>query len=101
VPRTAHARRDREQREPCRLDRALSDLHVMSRFRHPFYNAYSVGRGGWARESRHHDGVAWDVVVDDDGDGQMADLGGDGRITVLDADLLVWPSNVWSWHTLR
>jgi hypothetical protein len=35
------------------------------------------------------------------GDGQMDHLDGDGRITVLDADLFILPSNVWSWHTLR
>lgn len=64
-------------------------LHVMSGFRHPFYNAQGVGSGGRARESRHQYGDAADVFVDNDGDGRMDDLDGDGRATVMDADLII------------
>ncbi len=64
-------------------------LHVLSGFRHPFYNAQGVGPGGRARESRHQYGDAADVFVDNDGDGRMDDLDGDGRATVLDADLII------------
>jgi uncharacterized protein YcbK (DUF882 family) len=64
-------------------------LQVMSGFRHPFYNALGVGAGGRARESRHQYGDAADVFVDNDGDGRMDDLDGDGHATVMDADLII------------
>ena len=67
----------------------VQHLQVMSGFRHPFYNAQGVGQGGRARESRHQYGDASDVFVDDDYDGRMDDLDGDGRSTVLDTDLLL------------
>jgi hypothetical protein len=66
-----------------------SELHVMSGFRTPQYNARGVGaKGGRARESRHMYGDAADVLVDADGNGRMDDLNGDGRITVRDAKVL-------------
>jgi hypothetical protein len=64
-------------------------LQVMSGFRHPFYNAKGVGAGGRARESRHQYGDASDVFADSDRDGMMDDLDGDGRVTVLDTDLII------------
>lgn len=67
----------------------VQHLQVMSGFRHPFYNDQGVGAGGRARESRHQYGDASDVFVDDDSDGVMDDLDGDGRHTVLDADLVL------------
>lgn len=61
-------------------------LRVMSGFRTPQYNALGVGRkGGRARDSRHMYGDAADVYVDADGNGQMDDLDGDGRVTLADA----------------
>jgi hypothetical protein len=61
-------------------------LRVMSGFRTPQYNAQGVGPlGGRARDSRHMYGDAADIYVDADGDGQMDDLDGDGRVTVNDA----------------
>ena len=70
--------------------RGLPDqLHVMSGFRTPQYNALGVGaKGGRAKDSRHMYGDAADVFVDADGDGRMDDLDGDGRVTVLDAKVL-------------
>ncbi|MBK6422933.1 MAG: DUF882 domain-containing protein [Gemmatimonadetes bacterium] len=63
-----------------------SALRVMSGFRTPQYNALGVGaRGGRARDSRHMYGDAADIFVDADGNGQMDDLDGDGRVTVRDA----------------
>ena len=63
-----------------------SALRVMSGFRTPQYNALGVGpRGGRARDSRHMYGDAADIYVDADGNGQMDDLDGDGRVTVRDA----------------
>ena len=64
-------------------------MQVMSGFRHPLYNARGVGAGGRARESRHQYGDASDVFVDNDYDGRMDDLDGDGRVTAWDADLIV------------
>jgi hypothetical protein len=62
------------------------DLRVMSGFRTPQYNALGVGpRGGRARDSRHMYGDAADIYQDADGDGQMDDLNGDGRVDVKDA----------------
>ena len=67
----------------------VQHLQVMSGFRHPFYNEQGVGRGGRARESRHQYGDASDIFVDNDYDGVMDDLDGDGRVTVLDSDLII------------
>lgn len=58
-------------------------LHVMSGFRTPAYNG--PGTGGRAKFSRHTYGDAADVWVDDDGDGQMDDLDGDGKVNRADA----------------
>jgi hypothetical protein len=64
----------------------LPDLHVMSGFRTPQYNALGVGPlGGRARDSRHMYGDAADIFLDADGDGRMDDLNGDGRIDTKDA----------------
>ena len=70
--------------------RGLPDqLHVMSGFRTPQYNALGVGaNGGRAKDSRHMYGDAADVFVDADGDGRMDDLDGDGRVTLSDAKVL-------------
>ena len=67
----------------------VAHLQVMSGFRTPAYNALGVGRGGRAQDSRHQYGDAADVFVDNDHDGRMDDLDGDGRITVRDADVIV------------
>ena len=67
-----------------------SRLQVMSGFRTPRYNALGVGvHGGRARVSRHMYGDAADVFVDADGNGRMDDLNRDGRITVMDAQVLL------------
>ena len=66
----------------------VSRVAVMSGFRTPRYNVRGVGRGGRARASRHLYGDAADVFVDNDGDGWMDDLNGDGRINRRDARVL-------------
>jgi uncharacterized protein YcbK (DUF882 family) len=63
-------------------------MSVMSGFRTPQYNQRGVGAGGRAQNSRHQYGDAADVFVDNNRDGQMDDLDGDGRITTSDARLL-------------
>jgi len=66
-----------------------SRLHVMSGFRTPQYNEQGVGeKGGRASKSRHMYGDAADVFVDEDGNGSMDDLNGDGQVTVADARVL-------------
>lgn len=65
-------------------------LRILSGFRTPQYNARGVGaRGGRAGASRHMYGDAADVYVDEDGDGMMDDLDGDGRVTIRDARVLL------------
>ena len=55
---------------------------VMSGFRTPFYNA---AIGNTTTSSRHLFGDAADIYIDNDLDGVMDDLDGDGRITRDDA----------------
>ena len=67
-----------------------SHLVIMSGFRTPEYNAQGVGaRGGRARDSRHQFGDAADIYVDNDADGIMDDLDGDGRVTTRDIRVLL------------
>ncbi len=58
---------------------------IMSGYRTPFYNR-SIGNT--TSLSRHLFGDAADFFIDDDGDGQMDDLNGDGAITEADARVL-------------
>jgi len=62
-------------------------MTVMSGFRTPQYN----GPGGDGRSgvSRHMYGDAADVFVDNDGDGRMDDLNGDGRVDHRDARVIL------------
>lgn len=62
-------------------------LHVMSGFRTPQYNG--PGGDGRATLSRHTYGDAADVWVDNDGDGYMDDLNGDGRADLQDARIMM------------
>lgn len=66
----------------------VSRMSVMSGFRTPQYNERGVGAGGRASNSRHQYGDAADVYVDNDGDGNMDDLNGDGRVNTNDARFL-------------
>ena len=63
-------------------------MHVMSGFRTPQYNRQGVGRGR-ASLSRHQYGDAADVWIDNDGDGYMDDLNGDGRRDAGDARVIL------------
>ncbi len=67
----------------------VTHLTVMSGFRHPAYNEQGVGKGGRARDSRHQFGDAADVFADNDRDGMLDDLDGDGRVTIRDGNLMV------------
>ncbi len=60
-------------------------FHIMSAFRTPYYNR-AIGNN--TDSSRHLYGGAADIWIDNDGDGQMDDLNGDGRINKDDARAL-------------
>jgi hypothetical protein len=66
----------------------VGHLSVMSGFRTPQYNQRGVGAGGRAQDSRHQYGDAADVFVDNDRDGRMDDINGDGRVNTNDARFL-------------
>lgn len=63
-------------------------MHIMSGYRTPQYNSRGVGRGR-ASLSRHQYGDAADVWIDNDGDGYMDDLNGDGRRDARDARVIL------------
>jgi hypothetical protein len=67
---------------------SVRGLHVMSGFRTPKYNAKEVGPGNRSAISRHLYGDAADVYPDDDGDGQIDDLNGDGHMDLADARIV-------------
>ena len=64
-------------------------LQIMSGFRTPGYNYTGGNTQGRANLSRHMYGDASDVFVDNDGNGLMDDLNGDGRIDVHDAQVIL------------
>ena len=59
-------------------------FHVMSGYRTPAYNC-SLGD---VRFSQHQFGAAADIFIDENGDGVMDDLNGDGRSDIRDAEVL-------------
>ena len=59
-------------------------FHIMSGYRTPAYNR-SLGN---VRFSQHQWGAAADIFIDEDGDGVMDDLNGDGRSDIRDAEVL-------------
>jgi Peptidase M15 len=63
----------------------VTTLRIMSGYRTPSYNHLI---GNETRYSRHVYGDAADIYVDEDGDGIMDDLDGDGRVTLDDARAL-------------
>jgi hypothetical protein len=65
----------------------VEHMAVMSGFRTPRYNASGNTRGR-SSISRHMYGDAADVYVDNDRDGNMDDLDGDGRVDVRDAEIV-------------
>lgn len=62
----------------------VSKFAFISGYRTPHYNR-SIGNG---KHSRHQYGDAFDLYIDEDGDGRMDDLNGDGKLTVADVDVL-------------
>jgi hypothetical protein len=73
------------------LNRSGVPVHrvgVISGFRTPSYNAGGGDTGGRGALSRHMYGDAMDWFVDNDGDGRMDDLNGDGRVDIEDARIM-------------
>ncbi|MCQ8882684.1 D-Ala-D-Ala carboxypeptidase family metallohydrolase [Pseudoalteromonas shioyasakiensis] len=62
----------------------VSKFAFISGYRTPHYNR-SIGNG---KHSRHQYGDAFDLYIDEDSDGRMDDLNGDGKLTVADVDVL-------------
>jgi hypothetical protein len=66
----------------------VEHVGVISGFRTPSYNAHGGDTQGRGALSRHMYGDALDFFIDNDRDGRMDDLNGDGRVTVADARVL-------------
>ncbi len=64
----------------------VSTFTVMSGYRTPYYNSRI---GNETTYSRHTYGDAADIFVDENHDGRMDDLNGNGRVDVRDAELLL------------
>ncbi|MHB1222633.1 MAG: YcbK family protein [Gemmatimonadaceae bacterium] len=64
-------------------------VSVMSGFRTPQYNQRGVGAGGRAQNSRHQYGDAADFFVDNDRNGRLDDLNGDGRVDMRDVRVML------------
>ena len=66
----------------------VENIFVVSAFRTPSYNEGGGNTAGRGKLSRHMYGDAMDICVDNDNDGRMDDLNGDGRVTVADARVM-------------
>ena len=63
-------------------------VKVLSGFRTPQYNRAGGDPRGRAALSRHMYGDASDIYIDNDGNGAMDDLNGDGRVNIRDAQVI-------------
>lgn len=66
----------------------VEDVGIISGFRTPSYNAHGGSTAGRGSLSRHMYGDAMDFYIDNDGDGAMDDLNGDGRVDRGDAEVI-------------
>jgi hypothetical protein len=64
-------------------------IGVISGFRTPSYNAGGGDTSGRGALSRHMYGDAMDWFIDNDGDGRMDDLNGDGRVDREDGRVII------------
>lgn len=64
-------------------------VSIMSGFRTPRYNVHGGNPAGRAGLSRHMFGDASDIFIDNDRNGQMDDLNGDGRVDTRDAEVIL------------
>jgi uncharacterized protein YcbK (DUF882 family) len=63
-------------------------VKVLSGFRTPSYNAGGGNTSGRATLSRHMYGDAADIFIDNDGNGNMDDLNGDGKVNIGDSRMI-------------
>lgn len=66
----------------------VGHVEVLSGFRHPNYNSLGAVEGNMAQHSRHQFGDAADIIIDDDRNGRMDDLNGDGRVDIADVNVI-------------
>jgi len=66
----------------------VQHVQIMSGFRTPIYNHSGGNTSGRASLSRHMYGDAADIFVDNDRNGVMDDLNGDGRIDPADSEVV-------------
>jgi len=66
----------------------VENLFAVSGFRSPWYNANGGTTAGRGQLSRHMYGDAMDIAVDNDRNGIMDDLNGDGTINLKDARVI-------------
>ena len=66
----------------------VQQVGIISGFRTPQYNEGGGNTGGRGALSRHMYGDAMDFYIDNDRDGRMDDLNGDGRVDIGDARVL-------------
>ena len=66
----------------------VTNIFAVSGFRTPWYNASGGNTAGRGQLSRHMYGDAMDIAVDNDQNGLMDDLNGDGRINLSDARVI-------------
>lgn len=71
-----------------RTGHPVRNIFAVSGFRTPWYNAHGGNTGGRGALSRHMYGDAMDIAVDNDSNGVMDDLNGDGRINLSDARII-------------
>jgi hypothetical protein len=71
-----------------RMGHPVQRVGVISGFRTPSYNAGGGNTAGRGAQSRHMYGDAMDWFIDNDGDGRMDDLNGDGRVDMQDLRIM-------------
>jgi uncharacterized protein YcbK (DUF882 family) len=71
-----------------RLGHPVENVGVISGFRTPHYNMAGGDPRGRGALSRHMYGDAMDFYIDNNRDGRMDDLNGDGRVDIRDAQII-------------
>ncbi len=71
-----------------RMGHPVENVGVISAFRTPQYNVGGGDPSGRGALSRHMFGDAIDFYIDNDGDGRMDDLDGDGQVGIGDARVI-------------
>ena len=72
-----------------KMGHPVRHVQIMSGFRTPNYNVSGGNTEGRANLSRHMYGDASDIFIDNDRNGVMDDLNGDGRVDIHDAEVIL------------